>query len=139
MLKRVHHINFVVHDLETAVRKYQQLFGLDNCEFLDHPHRPVKTARFKIGESWIVLLQPLDRESPPARHLQQNGEGFFLISYEVDDLEAAMKRIENNGGTLKDTQPRPGILNWQVADLDPEDSFGSLIQLVEEKNNDNSR
>ena len=133
MLKRVHHINFVVHDLEAAVRKYQQLFGLDNCEYLEHPHRPVKTARFRIGESWIVLLQPLDSESPPARHLQQHGEGFFLISYEVDDLEKAMNRVENHGVRFSDAQPRPGILNWQVADLASEDTFGSLIQLVEEK------
>ncbi len=133
MLKRVHHINFVVHDLDAAVRKYQALFDLENCEYLNHPHRPVKTARFKIGESLIVLLQPLDKESPPARHLQQHGEGFFLISYEVDDLGAAMKRVETNGGSLRDKQARSGILNWQVADLDSNSTFGALIQLVEEK------
>jgi methylmalonyl-CoA/ethylmalonyl-CoA epimerase len=60
MLKRVHHINFVVHDLQQAVTKYQALFGLNDFEFLEHPHRPVKTARVKIGETWLVLLQPLD-------------------------------------------------------------------------------
>lgn len=77
MLKRVHHINFVVRDLETAVSKYQSILGLQECELSEHPHRPVKTARFKVGESWIVLVQPLDEDSPPARHLQQHGEGFF--------------------------------------------------------------
>ncbi|MFT5133826.1 MAG: methylmalonyl-CoA/ethylmalonyl-CoA epimerase [Gammaproteobacteria bacterium] len=133
MLKRVHHINFVVHDLEAAVIKYQTLFGLDNCEYLNHPHRPVKTARFKIGDSWIVLLQPLDTESLPAQHLQEKGEGFFLISFEVDDLDAAMKRVEEKGGILRDETARPGILNWQVADLDPDSTFGALIQLVEER------
>jgi methylmalonyl-CoA/ethylmalonyl-CoA epimerase len=134
VLKRVHHINFVVNDLDTAVRKYKELFGLDNFEFLDHPHRPVKTARFKVGESWIVLLQPLDSESPPAKHLQQHGEGFFLISYEVDDLSEAMKCVSDNGGILTDEKARPGILNWQVADLETDSTFGALIQLVEEKN-----
>lgn len=133
MLKRVHHINFVVNDLDKAVAKYQALFDLDNCEYLKHPHRPVKTARFKIGESWIVLLQPLDQESAPAKHLQQHGEGFFLISYEVDDINAAMLGVEENGGAWRDKQSRPGILNWQVADLEPDSTFGALIQLVEEK------
>ncbi len=133
MLKGVHHINFVVRDLDAAVSRYQALFGLDNCEYLDHPHRPVKTARFRIGESWIVLLQPLDNDSPPAKHLLQHGEGFFLISYEVDDIDAAMHRVKENGGSLEDEQARPGILNWQVADLDPDSTFGALIQLTEEK------
>ena len=134
MLKRVHHINFVVHDLEAAVTKYQELFSLENCEFLDHPHRLVKTARFKVGETWIILLQPLDSESAPGKHLQQHGEGFFLISYEVEDLSAAMKSIKDNGGTLQDEQAWPGILNWRVADIDPDSTSGALIQLVEEKN-----
>ena len=134
MLKRVHHINFVVHDLEVAVRKYQELFGLENCEYLDHPHRLVKTARFKVGETWIILLQPLDSDSLPGKHLQQYGEGFFLISYEVENLSAAMKNIKDKGGTLLDEQARAGILNWQVADIDPDSTIGTLIQIVEEKN-----
>ena len=133
MLKRVHHINFVVHDLQQAVTKYQTLFGLHDFEYLDHPHRPVKTARVKIGECWFVLLQPLDDESVPAKHLHKHGEGFFLISFEVDDLDTTLQRIEKNGGSLRDKQPRAGILNWQVADLEPDTTFGALIQLIEEK------
>jgi methylmalonyl-CoA/ethylmalonyl-CoA epimerase len=133
MPKRIHHINFVVHDLEAAVLKYQTLFGLGDCEYLDHPHRPVLTARFKIGESWIILLQPLDAESPPALHLQEHGEGFFLVSYEVDDLDGAVERVVKNGGVLRDNQARPGILNWKVVDLDPDSTFGFLMQLTEEK------
>ncbi len=134
MLKRVHHINFVVHDLDLAVRKYQELFSLDLCEYLDHPHRLVKTARFKVGETWIILLQPLDSDSLPGNLFQLHGVGFFLISYEVENLSAAMKNIKDKGGTLLDEQARAGILNWQVADIDPDSTIGTLIQIVEEKN-----
>ena len=133
MLQRIHHINFVVHDLDEAVTKYQELFKLGNCEYLDHSHRPVKTARFRLGETWIILLQPLDSESPPGKHLQQHGEGFFLISYEVKDLGAAMESIKDKGGSFRDERARAGILNWQVADMDPDATFGARIQLLEEK------
>jgi methylmalonyl-CoA/ethylmalonyl-CoA epimerase len=133
MLQRVHHINFVVHDLDQAVKKYQALFKLDHCEYLDHSHRPVKTARFKLGETWIILLQPLDSESPPGKHLQQHGEGFFLISYEVKNLSTAMESIRDKGGSFRDERARAGILNWQVADMDPDSTFGARIQLLEEK------
>lgn len=79
-------------------------------------------------------MQPLDSESVPGKHLQQYGEGFFLISYEVENLKAAMKNINDKGGTLKDKRARHGILNWQVADIDPDSTIGVLTQLVEEKN-----
>jgi methylmalonyl-CoA/ethylmalonyl-CoA epimerase len=133
MLKRVHHINFVVRNLDAAVAQYQSLFDVENIEYLQHPHRPVLTARFKAGETWIVLLQPLDNDSPPGKHLQQHGEGFFLISYEVDDINLAMQSVMDNGGKLQNEQARPGILNWQVADIDADSTFNALIQLVEEK------
>ena len=133
MIKRVHHINFVVRDLEVAVDRYQSLLGLGPFELVQHPHRPVKTARVKLGDTWIVLVQALDKESPPAKHLQEHGEGIFLISYEVDDLDAAMDQVRISEGKLRDEAPRNGILNWQVADLDPESTFGAQVQLVEEK------
>ena len=133
MLKRVHHINFVVHDLQKAITRYEKIFGVNSATITEHSERPVITARFKVGESWIVLIQPRDKNSAPARHLAQYGEGFYLISYEVDDIESAINHVRNNGGNMLDQEPRKGILNWQVADLEPETTFNALTQLVEEK------
>ena len=133
MLKRIHHINFVVHNLDDAVQRYENLFQIKVDAYEDHPQRPVKTARFRIGETWIVLVEPLDNESVPAKHLQEHGEGFFLISYEVENIDNAIKNVKENGGLMLDEKPRQGILNWQVADLNPDCSFNALTQLVEEK------
>jgi len=133
MLKRVHHINFVVRDLEAAIKHYRSVLAVDSFEILEHPHRPVKTARFQLDGTWIVLVQPLDNESAPAQHLQKHGEGFFLISYEVDDIDHAIQHVKDNDGILVDETSRPGILNWQVADLDSENCYGATVQLVEEK------
>ncbi len=133
MLRRIHHLNFVVKDLDDAVRRYSSAFALDEWLYDNHPQRPVLTARAKIGESWLVLVQPLDTESPPARHLEENGEGFFLLSFEVDNINAALERAEKSGAALIDREARSGILNWQVADLKLEAENGARLQLVEEK------
>lgn len=134
MLRRVHHINFVVRDLDKAVAHYSAAFALQAWYFEDHPKRPVKTARIRIGESWLVLVQPLDSDSAPARHLEKHGEGFFLLSFEVDDIDEAISSVENAGLSMLDLSPRQGILDWQVADIAPESCFGAHLQLVEEKN-----
>ena len=133
MLRRIHHLNFVVKDLHDAVKRYSRTFSLDEWLYDEHPRRPVLTARAKIGESWLVLVQPLDTESPPARHLEEHGEGFFLVSFEVDNINAALEQAEMSGAALIDREARSGILNWQVADLKLEQGNGARLQLVEEK------
>jgi hypothetical protein len=50
MIKRIHHINFIVRDLEKALRRYKVLFGDPVSETESLPQRGVKLARFKVGE-----------------------------------------------------------------------------------------
>ena len=86
MLRKVHHINFVVHDLDKAIGRYESLF---NARFTDReslPERGAEAARFRLGDVWIVLLQPTRPDGAIGRHLDDHGEGFFLISYQVDDV-----------------------------------------------------
>ena len=58
MVKRVHHINFLVKNLEQAVDRYQQLLGVTITERDELPDRGVRIARVLAGETWIVLVQP---------------------------------------------------------------------------------
>jgi len=132
MLKRVHHINFLVADLDAAIERYKELFGLDSIEIESLPDRGVITGRFKLGDVWIVLVQPLDDESEPARVLREQGEGIFLISFAVDDLDDSKERLNIAGAIDESVAPRDGLLNWRVIDLNPESVFGAAIQLTEE-------
>ena len=50
MIKRVHHINFLVNDLEQAISRYQDLLGVAITRRDDLPDRGVKTGRFRLGE-----------------------------------------------------------------------------------------
>jgi methylmalonyl-CoA/ethylmalonyl-CoA epimerase len=131
-MNKIHHINFVVKDLGAAVKQYEKLFGLlfENTE--NHPSRPVATARCKLGEVWLVLVQPLQDDCVPGKVLKEKGEGFFLISYEVDDLSKTIDNIKSQGGEMIDLEPREGISNWQVADIDPSNTFGVLTQICQE-------
>jgi methylmalonyl-CoA/ethylmalonyl-CoA epimerase len=92
MLKSVHHLNFLVRDLEAAVARWRTLFGFDVALRESLPDRGVITARFRIGETWIVLVQPTETDSAPGRHLREHGEGPFLVSFAVENLELARAR-----------------------------------------------
>ena len=131
MIKRIHHINFIVKDLEKALQRYRVLFGDPVIESETLPQRGIKLARFKVGETWLILVQPVDSEGVPARYLKQHGEGFFLISCQVDDVKKAASMVSSDGIGVLDQYPRQGLDDWEVMDLNPDDLFGVDFQLVE--------
>lgn len=130
MLQRVHHINLLVSDLDAAVQRYTQHLGVSDWAFGDLPGRGVRTARFPVGESWIVLVQPTDGEGAPGRYLAAHGEGLFLLSFQVDSLDRALQALDQQ---VLSGEPRTGLDGWQVADLSPEAFFGAQLQLVEDR------
>ena len=129
MITHVHHINFIVHDLELAIARYQKLLGLD--EFILDPlkSRGVKTARIKLGETWLVLVEPLDENNIPGQYLNKHGEGFFLMSLATDDLETQLDSIKHE---FTVAPPRQGLEQWSVTDLPEQAFFGAHIQLTQE-------
>lgn len=133
MLTGVHHINFLVADLDAAIERYKDLFGLDSIEIESLPERGVLTGRFELAGVWIVLVQPVDAESEPARALRQQGEGIFLVSFAVDYLDGAKEELVAKGVINSSAMARDGLLNWRVIDLNPESVFGAAIQLAEDK------
>jgi len=133
MLEGVHHINFLVANLDAAVLKYKDLFDLDTMTTESLPERGVRTARFNLNGVWIVLVQPVDEDSEPMRHLRQHGEGLYLVSFAVEDLDAVTEDLAGKGAINKATQSREGLQGWRVIDLEPDALFGALIQLTEDK------
>jgi methylmalonyl-CoA/ethylmalonyl-CoA epimerase len=80
-----------------------------------------------------VLVQPTDEGSEPMRHLQQHGEGLYLVSFAVDDLDIAAAELTDKGAISRSTNEREGLQGWRVIDLEPDAVFGALIQLTEDK------
>lgn len=131
MLTRVHHINVLVRDLDASVAQYRKAFGLPEPLLETLAGRGARTARFRIGETWLVLVQPVDPDGVPGRHLAEHGEGLFLLSLGVDDLDAARQSLLASGTTLQGTE-RSGLANWRVQDLPMDEFGGAQLQLCQD-------
>ena len=127
----IHHINFVVEDLDEAIERFETILGQSVQRRDGLPGRGALTARFKLGPSWLVLVQPTDANGVPGRYLAEHGEGFFLCSFGVDNLEETLVRLRESGVGLPGP-PRRGLDNWRVQDLDPEYCLGEQFQVTEE-------
>jgi methylmalonyl-CoA/ethylmalonyl-CoA epimerase len=131
MLKRVHHIDYVVRDLEQALEQMRRLFSLEpvTLKVLEGSR---KVALFEIGDLRLALVEPLDgQESLAGRWLREHGEGFFHIAFEVDNLDESVAQLEGKGVAFLEKPKHPG-LGWRVVTLDPRCTLGVLTQLVGE-------
>jgi len=75
-------------------------------------------------------VQPTADDTGVARFLESRGEGIHHICLEVDDIEAALKRLKANGVPLIDRAPRQGA-HGRVAFVHPKGMHGVLLELVE--------
>lgn len=126
---RIHHVNFIVRDLEAACRDFERRLQIAPFETVDHAPRGAHVARSRVGEAWLVLVAPYDPDSVPGRYLAEHGEGFFLLSIGTSDLESALERLADAGAQERG-DIRDGILDWRVADVG--ELHGALFQLTQD-------
>jgi len=93
----------------------------------------VNTAFFQTGESKIELLEATNPESPISKFIVKKGEGIHHIAFEVENIEAEMKRLAALGFELLNQQPKNGADNKLVCFLHPKSTNGVLIELCQEK------
>jgi methylmalonyl-CoA/ethylmalonyl-CoA epimerase len=124
MVRSIHHLNFIVADLEAAIPRWEQRLGLPVAHRDVLPERGVTAARFRVGDTWLVLVQPTRADSVPGRFLAEHGEGVFLLSFGVDSLATAAELL---GDAAFSGPVRSGADDWQVRDLAPATGDGPLV------------
>jgi methylmalonyl-CoA/ethylmalonyl-CoA epimerase len=127
----VHHIDVVVRDLDEAARRYEAALAIRPGPREQLPDRGVDLIRFRVGQTWLVLVQPTGSGGPVSEFLQANGEGFYHIGVEFEDVVAAASAARDRGLRLNEPYPRSGLDGWKLVDVAVEDTSGAMLQLVE--------
>lgn len=128
---RIDHIGIVVRDIQEALKVYEAALGLPLLEVVEIADQEVQVAFLPIGESNVELVQPTTDDTGVARFLEKRGEGIHHICIEVEDIEAALARLQARGVQLIDQKPRQGA-HGRVAFIHPKGAHGVLIELIEQ-------
>lgn len=131
MLKKISHIGIAVNSLAEAIPFYRDNLGMALQGVEEVAEQKVKVAMLAIGESKIELLEPTAPDSPVARFLEKNGAGVHHLAYEVEDIEAAIARLEREGARMIDRAPRNGAHGARIAFIHPKSSHGVLTELCQ--------
>lgn len=131
LVYNIHHVAIAVADLDSAIAGYESLYNITPMSREIVEDQGVSEAMLAVGGSYIQLLEPLTPESPVGRFLSQNGEGMHHIAFAVNDIEAALTHLRNEGATLIDEIPRIGGGGHRIAFVHPKELAGTLVELVE--------
>ena len=129
-IRGVEHVAIAVDDIDGALAKYREAFGLSAAEREFVESQKTETLRLPIGASAIELIAPKGNESL-ARFLEKRGPGLHHIALEVEGIEEALAFLANLGVPLVDRSPRIGAQGHKVAFVHPKATGGVLVELVD--------
>jgi methylmalonyl-CoA/ethylmalonyl-CoA epimerase len=130
---RIDHIGIAVPDLEAAIRTYETLLQTPCYKREVVASENVETAFFQTGESKVELLGATSPESVIATYIQKKGPGLHHVAFEVDDLDAELKRLSESGFVLITPVPKLGADNKRIAFLHPKSCEGVLVELCQSR------
>ena len=131
-MKKIEHIGIAVKNLETSNSLFHKLLGVPSYKTELVESEGVKTAFYKVGEHKIELLEATTLESPITKFIEKRGEGIHHIAFEVDNLEAEIKRLKKEGFEIINENPKEGADNKRVVFLHPKSTQGVLVELCQE-------
>lgn len=130
-MPRLDHIGIAVKSLDAA--KIYEALGLTIEHIETVETQGVRTAFLAAGDAMIELLEPSGPQSTVAKFIEKRGEGIHHICFRVDDIEAQLARLQQQGYRLINESPVPGAHGCRVAFLHPAAGNGVLIELSEKQ------
>ena len=130
---KIEHIGIAVKHLSSSIPLFEKLLNTPCYKTEAVESELVNTAFFKTGDNKVELLEGYSPESPIYKFIEKKGEGMHHIAFEVEDIEAEIKRLVNEGFILVNEIPKQGADNKMVAFLHPKSTNGVLIELVMER------
>jgi len=129
---KLEHIGIAVKNIETSIPVFEKLLNTPCYKTEKVDSENVNTAFFQKGESKIELLESTTEDGVIAKYIDKKNEGIHHLAFEVADIEAEMKRLQDDGFVLLNSAPKKGADNKLVCFLHPKSTNGVLIEICQE-------
>src|SRR5690606_14708784 len=110
-MQKIEHLGIAVKELQKSIPLFEQLLNTPCYKTEEVATEGVNTAFFATGESKIELLEATKEGSPIQKFIDKKGEGIHHIAFEVENIEAEMKRLQALGFELLNEIPKSGADN----------------------------
>lgn len=126
----IHHIGYIVKNIEKSVDKFYQLGYVAEGETVYDEFRDIDILFMKNGDYRIELVSPKSEKSVVYDTLKRYGNSTYHICYYSDDIEKSIEEYCSNGYIVaNELKEAPAINGKRVAFLFSR--HVGLIELVE--------
>lgn len=134
MLVGVHHVAYVVKDMDEAVGFFGKSFGLEleRREMLYGGTGGFEVAVFKAGNVSIELMCPYEEEGNPnlLGFLRETGGGLHHVAFAVEGLdESVAERLRVLGLQTRTPAPVVAATGWVVLNLEDVGTPGKTMRI----------
>jgi methylmalonyl-CoA/ethylmalonyl-CoA epimerase len=129
MITALDHVAIAVPDLEKAIARFLEDFGLSFEGREDVAEEKTSTAFFPLPPTNIELIHPLNGEGPVAKYLEKRGGGLHHLCFRSDDIHADIERLRARGYEFLSDEPGPGAHGSLKIFIHPRSCDGVLIEI----------
>lgn len=129
MIVGLDHVAVAVADLNAAIARFAEDFGISLAGTEEVESAKTHTAFFPLPGTRIELVHPLRGEGPIAAHLEKRGEGLHHLCFRSDDLDADVAGLRAKGYRFLTEAPYGGAHGSRVIFLHPKSTGGVLVEL----------
>ncbi len=131
MKKTMDHIGVAVRNIEDTIHFYKNVLGATLIDRYRSDAKGVESeiAIMEVDGARTELLAPTNNvTSPIARFIRQKGKGVHHIAYRVDDLDAALEELKQQGIRTLEDSLRINKHGRRLIYLNPADTEGTIIE-----------
>jgi len=126
MLEYVHHIAYVVSDMDDAIRTFGETFELEMSDRrVIEGDRSIEIAAFRCGPTLIELIRPINHPLL-AQFLKEHGPGLHHVAFAMRHLSKGIQELQERG--IFASEPFVAPTGWKIAYLDLDKSGLSLFK-----------
>ena len=129
MITALDHIAVAVPDLDAAVKRFMEDFGLPYKGREDVSEAKTSTAFFPLPPTSIELVHPLNGEGPIAKYLDKHGGGLHHLCFRSDNIHEDVARLREKGYQFLSDEPTTGAHDALVIFIHPKSCGGVLIEI----------
>ena len=128
------HIGLALRDSDSAVARFEALFGLKPTELrLDQHGGDQRDYRVDVGNDrlWLHAVQPIVEDHRVSRYLAVHGESLEHLCIEIADIRKAIWRVKQAGIAPEDNKIHLDRADGLESFVRAMDNHGVTIELIE--------
>ena len=127
MFSEIHHVSYLVPDLDAAIQSYSGAFGAE-VTGRGHVANLGEVAFLQVGAVEVEFISP---EDPSA--LEAGGGSYVVhhVAYAVEDLDRVIAEHRSRGYKVLTDEPFTNFMGYRLIYFDPADIGGCRVHLTD--------